>query len=117
MGTPARRARGPGVAEAVDADAGQARAVDVVGERLGGALGWDGGAVGAGGDQVAVLVVGGPGGAGGEPLFELASAVVVEDGEGAGVEGYGAFAVVALGVVLPDGDAVGDRDGLADGEA
>jgi hypothetical protein len=60
--------------------------------------------------------VGGPGRAGGEPLFELPSSVVVEDGDGAGVERDGAFAVVALGVALPDDDAVGDGDGLADGE-
>jgi hypothetical protein len=42
--------------------------------------------------------------------------VIVEDGDGAGIEGDGAFAVVALGVALPDDDAVGDGDGLADRE-
>jgi hypothetical protein len=42
--------------------------------------------------------------------------VVVDDGDGAGVERDGAFAVVALGVTLPDDDAVGDGHGLTDRE-
>jgi len=43
--------------------------------------------------------------------------VFVEDGDGAGVERDGAFAVVALGVPLPDDDTVGDGHGLTDRES
>jgi hypothetical protein len=64
----------------VDADAGQTGGVDVAGEQLRGTFGWDGGAVGTGEDQIVILGVGGPAGAGGEPLFELASSVVLRDG-------------------------------------
>lgn len=63
-----------------------------------------------------VAFAGGPGRAGGEAFLDLSLAVVPEYGDGAGVECDGAFAVVALGVVLPHDDAVGDGDGLADGE-
>jgi hypothetical protein len=49
---------------------------------LRGAFGWDGGAVGTGEHQVLVLGVGGPDGTGGDPLFELSSSLVVEDGDG-----------------------------------
>jgi hypothetical protein len=48
---------GSGVSEAVD-DAGQAGGVDVAGEQLRGAFGWNGGAVGTGEHQVLVLGVG-----------------------------------------------------------
>jgi hypothetical protein len=47
----------------------------------------------------------------------LPSPVFVQDGDGAGVDRDGAFAVVALRVALPDDDAACDGDGLADRES
>jgi hypothetical protein len=111
MGTPARKAR---VAQVWRSRCG-AGSVDVACEQLPGPLGRRA-VPSAGEGQVVILLVGGPDGTGGDPLLDLTSSVVVEDGDGAGIEGDGAFAVVALGVALPDDDAVGDGDGLADRE-